>query len=288
MQARRLPYASFTFQMDGQEYADDYGESMPPATFYERMRTGSVSTTSQISTGAYEALWRPFLAAGQDVLHISLSSGISGAYSGACLAATSLWAEFPERRILVLDSLNASSGYGLLLDLAADRRDAGMPLSALYEGLLTLRSRVNAWFYTSDLTYLCRGGRLSKTAFVLGSALRICPLLHVDASGRLTLAAKYHGKRRAMQACADRLFTLAEGGRDYDGYCYISHSDCHADAELLAETIEAHCPKLAGKIRVFDIGAVIGSHTGPGTVALFFVGAPRQESIDPAVTQRFD
>lgn len=273
--ARGIPYACFTFHMDGQDYADDYGRSMPYAVFYEKMKAGSVSTTSQVSTGAYDALWRPYLKTGKDILHLSLSSGISGSYNGACLAAEALREEFPERKLIVVDSLNASSGYGLLVELAADKRDEGASIEALQVYLLAVRNRVNAWFYTSDLTYLCRGGRVSKTAFVLGSALKICPLMRVDGNGKLVPAAKYHGKRRATQACADKLFALAEGGTAYDAYCYISHSNCRQDAELLAEMIAARCPQLAEKIKLFDIGTVIGSHTGPGTVALFFFGEER-------------
>ena len=277
LRERAVSFACFTFHMDGKEYSDDYGRSMPITDFYEKLKQGSVSTTSQVSIGAYEALWKPFLEEEKDVLHIALSSGISGSYQAACLAAGELRDLYPSRRIVVIDSLSASSGYGLLIDLACDRRDADASIAEVRNDVLALRHRINAWFYTSDLTYLCRGGRVSKTAFVLGTALRICPLLRIDQEGKLVPAAKYRGKKRTMEACAEKMLERADGGKEYDGYCYISQSACREDAEALKSELERLFPHLQGDhIRIFDIGAVIGSHTGPGTVALFFLGTPKE------------
>lgn len=170
---RNIPFVCFTFHMDGADYRDDFGKSMPIEAFYDRMAKGSVSTTSQVSIGEYEAFWRPMLEAGKDVLHLTLSTGISGTYNSACLAAQELMEQYPGSRIEVIDSLNASSGFGLLAELAADGRDRGMDLTELREYILRIRDGVNAWFYTGDLTYLCRGGRVSKTACIFGTALKI-------------------------------------------------------------------------------------------------------------------
>lgn len=273
---RNVLYACFTFHMDGRDYKDDYGISMPIKTFYDKMAAGSVSTTSQVSVGEYEELWHPHLEAGKDVMHITLSSGISGSYNSACIAAQNLREKFPERKIYVIDSQNASAGFGLLVDLAADRRDAGMSIDSLNEYIQKARGGVNAWFYTGDLTYLCRGGRVSKTACVFGTALKICPLMRVNAEGKLVPHAKCRGKKKVREAAVQQMLALADGGADYDGYCYISQSDCMDEAKTLAGMLEEKMPKLKGKIKFFDIGTVIGSHTGPGTTALFFCGKDKE------------
>ena len=274
---RNIPFVCFTFHMDGADYRDDFGKSMPIEAFYDRMAKGSVSTTSQVSIGEYESFWRPMLEAGKDVLHLTLSTGISGTYNSACLAAQELMEQYPGSRIEVIDSLNASSGFGLLAELAADGRDRGMDLTELREYILRIRDGVNAWFYTGDLTYLCRGGRVSKTACIFGTALKICPLMRVNREGKLVPYAKCRGKQKVREALVAEMLKRAEGGPDYDGLCYMSQSACRDEAETLAAMIEKAMPKLAGKIRIYDIGTVIGSHTGPGTVAVFFTGKEKEE-----------
>ena len=274
---RNIPFVCFTFHMDGADYRDDFGKSMPIGVFYDRMANGSVSTTSQVSIGEYESFWRPMLEAGKDVLHLTLSTGISGTYNSACLAAQELMEQYPGSRIEVIDSLNASSGFGLLAELAADGRDRGMDLTELREYILRIRDGVNAWFYTGDLTYLCRGGRVSKTACIFGTALKICPLMRVNREGKLVPYAKCRGKQKVREALVAEMLKRAEGGPDYDGLCYLSQSACRDEAETLAAMIEKAMPKLAGKIRIYDIGTVIGSHTGPGTVAVFFTGKEKEE-----------
>lgn len=274
---RNIPFVCFTFHMDGADYRDDFGKSMPIGVFYDRMANGSVSTTSQVSIGEYESFWRPMLEAGKDVLHLTLSTGISGTYNSACLAAQELMEQYPGSRIEVIDSLNASSGFGLLAELAADGRDRGMDLTELREYILRIRDGVNAWFYTGDLTYLCRGGRVSKTACIFGTALKICPLMRVNREGKLVPYAKCRGKQKVREALVAEMLKRAEGGPDYDGLCYMSQSACRDEAETLAAMIEKAMPKLAGKIRIYDIGTVIGSHTGPGTVAVFFTGKEKEE-----------
>ena len=274
---RNIPFVCFTFHMDGADYRDDFGKSMPIGAFYDRMANGSVSTTSQVSIGEYESFWRPMLEAGKDVLHLTLSTGISGTYNSACLAAQELMEQYPGSRIEIIDSLNASSGFGLLAELAADGRDRGMDLTELREYILRIRDGVNAWFYTGDLTYLCRGGRVSKTACIFGTALKICPLMRVNREGKLVPYAKCRGKQKVREALVAEMLKRAEGGPDYDGLCYMSQSACRDEAETLAAMIEKAMPKLAGKIRIYDIGTVIGSHTGPGTVAVFFTGKEKEE-----------
>ena len=273
---RGVVYAPFTFMIDGESYKDDYGRSMDIHEFYRRMKEGAMTSTSQVSMGEYEELWRPALEEGKDVYHLTLASGISGTYNSACLAATELREEFPERKIFVTDSLNASSGFGLLVDIACDKRDEGMGIDELNTYMLSVRNRCNAWFFTDDLTYLFRGGRVSKTSFVLGSALKICPLLRVNAAGGLVPAAKLRGTKRVIEACANKMIERAEDGAAYDGYCYISHSEADEEVAAVKAILEQHFEHIKGGIKVFDIGTVIGSHTGPGTVALFFMGKEKE------------
>ena len=244
--------------------------------FYDRMRKGSMTSTSQIPVPEYEELWRPALEAGKDVYHLTLSTGISGTYNSACIAAEELRAEFPDRKIFVTDSLTASSGFGMLVDIACDKRDEGLSIEELDRYITDIRGKNNAWFFTDDLTYLFRGGRVSRTAFVLGTALKVCPLLRVDANGKLVPAAKLRGTRKVIEACAARMIERAEGGEEYDGYCYISHSEADEEVEALKEILMKHFPNIKGGIKVFNIGTVIGSHTGPGTVALFFMGKDKE------------
>lgn len=273
---RGVIYTCFTFSIDGQDLKDDYGRSMDIHEFYSRMKAGSMTSTSQISMQEYEDSWRPYLKEGRDIYHLTLSTGISGTYNSACLAAEELREEFPDRKIYVTDSLTASSGFGMLVDLCCDRRDEGMSIEELDSYVRSVRGQQNAWFFTNDLTYLFRGGRVSKTAFVLGSALKVCPMLRVDAEGRLVAAAKLRGTRKVIEACVRKMEERAEGGIDYDGYCYISHSEAQEETRELKELIESRFKRLRGGVQVFDIGTVIGSHTGPGTVALFFMGKDKE------------
>ncbi len=272
---RGIRYACFSFNIDGHSYSDDYGKSMDLHEFYSRMRNGSMTSTSQVPIEDYTELWRPELEAGRDIYHLALSTGISGTYNSACVAAEELRTEFPERKIYVTDSLMASSGFGMLVDIACDKRDEGMTIDALYEYMLSIRDKANAWFFTDDLTYLHRGGRVSKTSFMFGSALKICPLLRINSEGKLLAFSKHRGIKKAAEACAERMFELADGGKDYDGPCYISHAEADEEVAVLKGLVEEHFEGLKGRINVYNIGTVIGSHTGPGLVAIFFMGKER-------------
>ena len=177
----------------------------------------------------------------------------------------------------VLDSLGASSGYGLLVELMADRRDEGATLDELYTWAEAMRLRVNHWFFVSDLDCLKRGGRVSNASALIATALKICPVMNVDRTGHLIPREKIRTKKKAVAELARLMVDLAEGGIGYDGLCRISHSDCLEDAQKLADLVVRDIPLLEGKIKIHNIGTVIGSHTGPGTVALFFIGAERED-----------
>jgi len=275
---RNIKWASFHFQIDGQDYLDNYGRSMSLEEFYRREREGATPTTSQVNTEEYVELWKPLMEEGNDILHISLSSGISGTYNSANIAADDMRELFPERRIYVMDSLCASAGDGLFVEELADKRDEGMGFDELIEYGESIKLNVNHWFFASDLTSLIRGGRLSPAVGKVAGLLNICPIFKVNSEGKLVSVSKVRTKKKVYQEIVRVMSQHAENGTDYDGRCYISYSDCPDDANEVKKRIEETFPKLRdGGVELFRIGTTIGAHTGVGTVALFFMGDERTE-----------
>ena len=268
-------YVCFHYILDGQDYPDDLGRSMPFDEFYRRMKEGADTKTSQVSIQEYLDFFTPFLEQGKDIVHVTLSSGISATVNSARNAANIAMERFPERKIWVIDSLGASSGYGLLMDTAAAKRDEGLGAEELAAWIKENRLRVHHWFFSTDLSFFVKGGRISKTAAVFGGLLEICPLMNMDNLGRLIPRFKVRTKKRVIRQIVDKMQEFADGGLDYSGKCYISMSACPADARAVADLVEARFPKLNGKVEINSIGTTIGSHTGPGTVALFFWGSER-------------
>lgn len=272
---RNIPYICFHYELDGKSYLDDLGETMPFDAFYQAMANGADTKTSQVNVEEFCDYFEPFLKEGNDILHLTLSSGISGVYNSACVAQVMMQEKYPDRKIYIVDSLSASSGYGLLMDKLADMRDEGKTLDEVYQWALDHRENLQHWFFTSDLTYLIRGGRVSKAAGLIGGMINICPLMTVDPEGKLVARQKVRTKKRVIRAIVDKMEENAEDGADYSGKCFISNSACMDDAMEVAKLIEERFPKLNGKVEIFSIGTTIGSHTGPGTVALFFWGSER-------------
>lgn len=273
--AHRIETVPFHFYIGDDAYMDDFWSTMKPEEMYARMLEGEDSKTSQVSVGEYVEFFKPFLESGRDILHVTLSSGISGTLNSALVAAEDLRESYPDRKIYIVDSLTASSGFGLLMKVLADKRDEGMGIDELRDYALRRRMDVNAWFFTSDLTFFIKGGRVSKTAGFFGNLLNICPLLNIDFKGKLIPREKIRTKKKVIVRLVERMEELAENGHDYDGPCYISHSACLADATAVKDLIEERFPCLAGKVEIFPVGPTIGCHTGPGTVALFFLGRER-------------
>lgn len=274
-QNRNVQLVCFHFTMDGVEYADDLGQSIPFDQFYQRIADGSEPTTSQVNVQQYIEFFEPFLKEGKDILHIAFSSGLSGSYNSACIARESLLEQYPGRKLLIVDSLAASSGYGLLVDSAADMRDDGKSIDEIYAFLEENKLNLHHWFFSTDLTSYIRGGRVTPVAGFFGTMLKICPLLNVNDEGKLIPRQKCRGKAKAIDEILSKMKEHVENGSDYSGKCFISNSACLADAKAVAERVEAAFPKLNGKVMINSIGTVIGSHTGPGTVALFFYGDKR-------------
>lgn len=268
-------YCCFHYEMDGVQYLDDLGQSMDFDVFYQRMTDGAMTKTSQINADEYEEYFAQFLSQGKDILHLTLSSGISGTFNSANLAKALLEDKYPDRKIYVIDSLAASSGYGLLVDHLAAMRDSGATIDELAAWVEEHKLNLNHWFFSSDLTFFIRGGRISKAAGAVGTVLNICPLMNVDFEGRLIPRYKIRTKKKVIQAIVDKMAEQAEGGTDYSGKCFISHSACEEDAKAVATLVEERFPNLNGRVLINSIGTTIGSHTGPGTVALFFWGQKR-------------
>ena len=272
-----VKYICFHYMMDDVLYPDDLGATMSAEEFYRRMSEGAMTKTSQVNIAEYVDYFSAFCEQGKDIVHVTLSSGISGTYNSARSAALIVRERYPSRQIHIIDSLGASSGYGLLLDSAAAMRDKGLSARELADWIVENRLKVHHWFFSTDLSSYVRGGRISKTAAFFGGVFEICPLLNMDDAGRLVPRQKIRTKKNVIREIVQRMVENAEGGADYDGKCFISMSACREDAEEVARLVEEKFPKLNGKVLINNIGGLIGAHTGPGTVALFFWGDERKD-----------
>lgn len=273
---RHVAMVPYSYILDGVNYTDDLGKTLPYPAFYHKIANGAMPTTSQVSVAEYTAFFEPFLQEGKDVCHLAFSSGLTSSLNSANIARTDLLEQYPNRDILIVDSLCASSGYGLLVTMAADLRDQGKTKEEIVQWVERNRQTIHHWFFSTDLTHYKRGGRISAASAAIGTALNICPLMNVSPEGKLTPRYKVQGKKRVIRRTLDQMEQHALHGTDYDGYCYICTSDSFRDAETLRDLVEKRFPNLRGKVLINWIGCVIGAHTGPGTVALFFQGDPRE------------
>lgn len=276
-QKRNIPFVCFHYILDGVEYPDDLGQTISFEEFYRRIAAGALPTTAQVNVGQYMDFFEPFLKEGQDILHISFSSGLSGSYNSATMAREELVSRYPERKILIVDSLGASSGYGLLTDMAADLRDQGATLEEVYDWVEENKLNIHHWFFSTDLTHYKRGGRISATSAVVGALLNICPLLNMSYDGKLIPRKKIRGKKHVIEEIVQMMEIHAKDGVNYTGKCFISNSACYDDARKVADLVTEKFPLLKGGVMIHSIGTVIGAHTGPGTVALFFLGDRRAD-----------
>lgn len=274
---RNIKYTCFKYYLDDVCYPDDLGQTIAFDKFYQMMVDGADTKTSQINADEYITYFEPFLEEGKDLIHICLSSGISGAYNSAMIAKNELEEKYPDRKIYIIDSMAASSGFGLLMDKAADLRDAGMTIDELNDWIEKNKLKMHHWFFSTDLTFFVKGGRVSKTAGFVGGILNICPLLNVSHEGKLIPREKIRTKKKVITAIVNKMEQFADDGLAYADKCYISNSACLEDAKAVAELVESKFPNLKGKVLINSIGTTIGSHTGPGTVALFFWGKERED-----------
>ena len=264
-----LSYVPLSVEFRGEINDDKNDDSLKE--LYEGLRAGEPARTSAVNPSRWEEAMEPVLAAGQDVLVLAFSSGLSTTYQSAVIAAEELGEKYPDRVIRVVDTLCASMGQGLLVWYACKKRDAGMSLEELYGWVMDNRLHLCHWFTVDDLMYLKRGGRISAATALVGTMLQIKPLLHVDDEGRLISMAKARGRKAAIDAMVRKAQELGAG---YDNSTmFISHGDCREDAEYLARQLKETCG--VKEVVISYVGAVIGSHSGPGTLALFFLGTHR-------------
>lgn len=255
--------------VDGEEARSDH--DVDRKEFYAKLRSGKMASTAAINMEQFSAAATPFLEAGQDVLYLGFSSGLSSTYHAGATAATELSEKFPDRKILTVDTLAASLGQGLLVYLAAKKRESGCAIEEVAAYVEENKLNLAHWFTVDDLHFLKRGGRVSAATAVVGSMLQIKPVMHVDNDGHLIKVSTARGRRASIKALFDKI--KATGIEPEKQTFFISHGDCLEDAEYLASMISETYGNV--KIVIDYVGAVIGAHSGPGTLALFFLATER-------------
>lgn len=264
VQSIRMP---FMFTDNNEERLDG---DMPLNEFYNEMRNGRIVKTSGVNEFAFEDVFEKALAGGKDILYVSFSSGLSVTYNNGRLVADELKEKYPDRKIYVVDSLSASAGEGLLVYKAFVNREKGISIEENAKSLDDEKLSICHWFTVGDLVYLKRGGRISAATAIIGGALDIKPILHVDNDGHLIKMSQARGRKKSIQTLADK---LKETIIDDDTPIFISHGDCEEDAIALKDIIKNYCGK---EVKIITyIGSLIGAHSGPGTLALFFKGTNR-------------
>lgn len=272
MRALNVPFVRMRYILDGKEYLDAMDDSVA-IEIYEGMKNGLVYSTSQPTSEDFETLWIPILESGLDILHVCFSSGQSGTINCATMVAKELEEKFPERRIIVVDSLCSSAGEGLLLEYVVDKKNSGADIDTCYNYLMDMRLKVEHRFTVGELLYLKRGGRISSTAAFFGDVLQIKPLLDLDLEGRIIPRRKVKGRKNALKAIAEEIFATID--IEQTKYIRIGHAHCPEDAEYMVKLLHERLPDMP--VRISYIGSVIGTHCGPGTLAMFYIGNGRHQ-----------
>ena len=267
-----LEVLPLTMTMDGEEYPNTLdGRYITNEEFYKRLRAGKTSTTAAANVGQFEDAMRAVLGRGQDILCLCFSSALSTTYQSAVIAAENVAPDFPERTIRVIDTLSASRGQGLLVYLAAQKKKEGLTLSQLGDWVEDNKLHVCHWFTVDDLNYLKKGGRVSAATALVGTMLSIKPIMHTSDEGKLTVVGKARGRKSSLNTLIDTVGRL--GINLQDQVMFICQADCQAEAETVAAQLKQRYG--VKEVYINYIGPVIGSHTGPNTMGLFFVGTER-------------
>ncbi|MDY4046619.1 DegV family protein [Negativibacillus massiliensis] len=269
----QLPLVTLFYSIDGVTGENGCPSSDVLKNFYDKMRAGSMTKTQQASIEDTEKVFREILQEGKDILHIAFSSGLSGTANAARLAAENMMEEFPERKIIVIDSLCASLGQGLLVDYALKLQQQGKTMEETAKWLEDHIQNICHLFTVEDLKYLQRGGRISKTTALVGTMIGIKPVLHVDPEGKLVSISKVRGRKQSIQALVNKMEENIGKYRGEKQPIFISHGDCIEDANYLAELVKERFGY--DEFLINDVGPTIGAHSGPGTLALFFMGETR-------------
>lgn len=270
-QQDKLLVLPMPYQLDGVPGMNKPGDENDAQAFYDKLRQGSVSTTSQVNVDAYYEAFKELTQQGEDVLCLTLSGGISGSVRSAYTALNMLTEENPDARVKVVDTLCASLGQGLMVDYVINQRAQGMDMDACAQWAEDNRQKIIHWFTVDDLNFLFRGGRVSRTSAMMGSMLRIKPVMHVNEEGKLVLKEKVQGRKKALKTLADKAQAFAKPPKGQK--VFISHGDCQEEAEylkgLVVDSMEG------AEVFISPVGRLIGSHSGPGTMAIFFMGESR-------------
>lgn len=251
-----------TCLLDGVAYNAE--NPLPFDVFYEKLRSGSMPTTSQVNPDQAKAMFEPYLKAGKDILHLAFSSALSGSCQSALIAANELEEKYPDRKIVVVDTLTAAMGQGLLVHRAVQMKESGVPLEEVASWCEENKKYVAAYVTVDDLFHLCRGGRLSKSSAVLGSVVGIKPLIRIDEEGKLEVIGKVRGRKKAIQTLIDKVMGNI---RDGETTVFISHGDCPEEAEQIREKLVKDYGVKETMINL--VGPVVASHTGAGVLAVF-------------------
>ncbi len=266
LEEKQVPIVSLSYIIDGATYKD--GEGLTSKEFYDKIREGAMPTTSQVNPEQARALFEPILKEGKDLIHIAFTSGLSGTYNSCRIAAEELCEEYPERKIVVVDSLCAASGGGMLLYKALELKEQGKSFDEIVSWVEDNKLHVCHDVTVDDLFHLHRGGRVSKTSAVLGTIIKIKPIIHVNDEGKLIVIGKERGRKKALQTLVERMEQKSQGYEN--DIVMITHGDALEDAEYVRDLIRDKFG--IQNIMINPLGTVIGSHTGPGVVALFYMG----------------
>lgn len=271
---RDISIIFYSYTVDQQIFIDDMGrdENALP-NFYKMLDEGALPSTSQINKFQYFEYFDDLLQKG-DVIHLAFGTGMTPSYLRALEAKEELMEKYPDKKLIIIDTTCSSSGFGLLLDDAADKRDEGYSIDELANWVESIKYTLHHQFYSTDLKYFKRSGRVSGATAMIATILGICPIMHLNYEGRIISYSKARGKKKAISTTLDEMEAHAIGGKEYNGKCFISHSNSLADAETTAALIKERFPNVK-EVKIYDIGTIIASHTGAGTVAVYFYGDER-------------
>ncbi len=271
---RDISIIFYSYTVNQQIFVDDMGrdENALP-NFYKMLDEGALPNTSQINKFQYFEYFDDLLQKG-DVIHLAFGTGMTPSYLRALEAKDELMEKYPDRKLIIIDTTCSSSGFGLLLDDAADKRDEGYSIDELANWVESVKYTLHHQFYSTDLKYFKRSGRVSGATAMIATILGICPIMHLNYEGKIISYSKARGKKKAISTTLDEMEAHAIGGKEYSGKCFISHSNSLADAETTAALIKERFPNVK-EVKIYDIGTIIASHTGGGTVAVYFYGDER-------------
>ena len=271
LQERNIPIVPLSYTMDGEIYEDYSKESLTSKKFFENLRAGIMATTSQVNPEGAKNILEPFVKEGKDILHLAFSSGLSGTCNSMKIAAEELREEYPEAKIIVIDTLCACMGEGLLLYYTLKKKEEGLSIEEVANWVEENKLHVCHDVTVDDLNHLYRGGRVSRATAVVGSMVKIKPIIHVDEEGRLQVVGKERGRKKSLNHIVDMAVEQSQGWEN--DLVMITHGDCIEDAEYVAERVREKMG--VNEVLINNIGSVIGSHTGPGVVAVFCMGNKR-------------